>query len=142
MRRILQIVAFIAVALLAAQPALAGMRCDMGMSACHSCAHCCHHAMESMASMDGMAADGMGAECSMPAQAIGVACAPTCCDQATPAGLIQIVAGEKSKADKATVVALLPQQSVLAALQFAETPPGVLASNPPPRYILFQVFRI
>ena len=141
MRRLLQIVAFIAVALLAAQPALAGMRCDMGMSACHACAHCCHSG-SSMDAMEGMAGDGMGAECAMPTQAFGAACAPTCCDQATPAGLVQVAAAEKSKAEKATFVALLSQSMPSAQAHFTDAPPGLIASNPPPRYILFQVFRI
>jgi len=131
MKRFFQVVSVVVVALLAAQPALAGLPCEMGTSASGHSAPCCHKAMHQMA-MD----------CQMPHQIAGTGCAPSCCHDASPQVVAQLASGAKPKAGRTVYFTVAPQTVADAGTALVAAPPGIIVSTPPARYILFQVFRI
>ena len=131
MKRLLQFVAVVLVALLAAQPALAGMQCEMGTPASMHCAPCCHKAMSHM---------GMG--CPMQHQVTASGCGQNCCHDALPQGVALLAAGVKPKAGRAEFLAVVSQMAAEADAPVVTAPPGYSVAAAPARYILFQVFRI
>jgi len=131
MKRFIQFAAFIAVALLAAQPALAGLPCEMGTSASGHCAPCCHKAMSRM-----------GMDCPMHHQVTASGCGQSCCHDALPLGVAELAAGVKPKAGRTDFFAVAPQIASEANAPFVAAPPGNTCARAPARYILFQVFRI
>jgi hypothetical protein len=131
MKRFLQFVAIVVVALLAAQPALAGMQCEMGTPASTHCAPCCHKAMRPM-----------GMICPMSHQVAASGCDQSCCHDALPQGAALLAAGVKPKAGRAEFIAVVPQMLEESDAAFAGAPPGSTVAAAPARYILFQVFRI
>lgn len=132
MKRILQIVSVLVVALLAAQPALAGLSCTMGEPANIPCAPDCN-----------MAAMGqMGMDCQMPLQLAGTGCFQDCCRQGMPQAVAQLTSGAKPKAARTELVLMAPQMATALETAFRATPPDAIAAAAPPRYILFRVFRI
>lgn len=131
MKRFLQFVAVIIAVLLATQPALAGMSCEMGTPASMHCAPCCHKAMSRM-----------GMDCPMQHQVAASGCDQSCCSDALPQGVVLLAAGVKPKAGKAEFVAVAPQVVATTGAAFVSAPPGNAVTAAPARYILFQVFRI
>jgi hypothetical protein len=130
-KRLLQIVAVFVVALLCAQPALAGMSCAMGAPASTPCAPDC-----------GMAMGHMGIDCQMPLQIAGTGCIQDCCQQGLPQVVAQLTAGAKPKAAGTQFLQVPPTIALAVHTAFVAMPPGDIASAGPPRYILFRVFRI
>jgi hypothetical protein len=131
MKRLIQFVAVVMVALLAAQPALAGMSCEMGTPASGHCAPCCHKAMSHM-----------GTDCPMQHQVTTTDCDQSCCHDALPQGVALLAAGVKPKAGSAEFIAVAPRLVMDADAAFVGAPPGSAVAAAPARYILFQVFRI
>src|SRR5271157_739325 len=131
MKRFIQFVAVVMVALLAAQPALAGMQCEMGTPASGHCAPCCHKAMSHM-----------GMDCPMQHQVTALGCDQNCCHDALPQGVALLAAGVKPKAGKVDCFAVAPQMVTESNAAFVAAPPGSKIATAPARYILFQVFRI
>jgi hypothetical protein len=131
MKRLLQFVAVAVIVLLAAQPALAGMQCDMGTPSSGQCAPCCHKAMSHM---------GMG--CPMQHQISVAGCGESCCKDALPRGVVLLAPGVKPKAGRAEFIAMAPRLVTDADAAFVGAPPGNAVTSAPARYILFQVFRI
>lgn len=132
MKRLLQFAALALVALLAAQPALAGTSCNMGEPDKAPCAPGC-----------GMQMSEMGADCQMHQQAVGPFCDQTCCRDGLPAGLAQLAGGDKQRPQRADLSYLVSPVGMANEGTASKAPPPLpLASTSPPRYILFQVFRI
>jgi hypothetical protein len=131
MKRYLQIVAVVMVAILAAQPALAAMSCEMGTPASGHRALCCHKAMARM---------GMG--CPMHHQVAAAGCEQNCCNYALPQGVAQLATGSKPKTGSVEFIAVAPRLVTGADAVFVGAPPGNTVAAAPARYILFQVFRI
>jgi hypothetical protein len=131
MKRILQFVAVVVIALLAAQPALAGMSCEMGTPASMHCAPCCHKAMSRL-----------GMSCPMHHKVAASDCDQNCCHNALPQGVALLAAGVKPKAGSAEFIAVAPRLVTNADAAFVGAPPGNTVAAVPARYILFQVFRI
>jgi hypothetical protein len=131
MKRFLQFVAVVVVALLAAQPALAGMQCEMGTSARMHCASCCHKAMSHV-----------GMDCPMQNQVAASGCDQSCCHDALPRGVALLAAGVKPKAGRAEFIAVALPMVAESDAAFMAAPPGNSVAAAPARYILFQVFRI
>ncbi len=131
MKWFLQIVAVVAGALLAAQPALAGLSCEMGTPTGGHCAPCCREAM-----------NRMGMDCPMQQQAAATGCDQNCCSDALPQGVAELTSGVKPKIVIAKFFAVAPRLVTDAGTAFAAAPPGKTAAAAPARYILFQVFRI
>jgi hypothetical protein len=131
MKRVFQFVAVVVVALLATQPALAGLPCNMGAPACGPCAHCCGKTMSHM-----------GMACQMAHKVAGAGCDQNCCHDALPRAVAQLTAGVKPKAGGNVYLASVPQTVSDADASFVAAPPGKPAAAAPARYILFQVFRI
>jgi len=131
MKRFIQFVAVVVIALLAAQPALAGMQCEMGTPASGHCAPCCHKAMSHM-----------GMDCPMPHQVADSGCGQNYCHDALPQGVALLAAGVKLKAGKTEFLVVMPQMVAEANAPFVAAPPGNKVAAAPARYILFQVFRI
>lgn len=131
MKRLFQFVAVAVVALLAAQPALAALPCNMGAPVCGPCAHCCGKTMSHM-----------GMACQMPHMIAGVGCDQNCCHDALPRAVAQLTAGSKPKVGRTEYLAAMPQVVAGVDLAFVAAPPGKAAAAAPARYILFQVFRI
>jgi hypothetical protein len=129
MKIFLKIVAVAVIGLLAGFPAMARVMCAEGMTAKVPCKPHCHRAM---------GAKGMG--CSMPFQAGSLGCDENCCQNGMQQGVFQ--ADAKPKAVKAVLVAILPPAAVSEGRVFASLPEDGKADTGPPRYILFQVFRI
>ena len=131
MKRLLQFVAIAVIVLLAAQPALAGMSCEMGTSASRQCAPCCHKAMSRI-----------GMSCPMHHQVAASGCDQSCCKDALPRGVALLAAGVKPKAGRAEFIAIAPRLVSDTDAPFTAAPPGNIVAAAPARYILFQVFRI
>lgn len=89
MKRFIQFVAVVVIALLAAQPALAGMKCEMGTPTDGQRAPCCHKAMSRM-----------GMDCPMHHQVTASDCDQSCCNDALPQGVALLAAGVKPKVAK------------------------------------------
>jgi hypothetical protein len=131
MKRLLQFVAVVMVAMLAAQPALAGMQCEMGTSASGHRAPCCHKAMSRM-----------GMNCPMHYKVAATGCDQNYCHDALPQGVALLAAGVKPKAGRAQFIAVAPQMVAEADAAYGYASPGNAVAAAPARYILFQVFRI
>jgi hypothetical protein len=131
-KRILQIVSVLVVALLGSQPALAGISCTMGAPASMPCAPGCN--MTAMSQM--------GMDCQMPLQIAGTGCFQDCCQQGLPQLQAQLTSGAKPKAARSQLVLIAPQMASAPQSAVASTPPETLAAATPPRYILFRVMRI
>jgi hypothetical protein len=131
MKRLFQFVAVVVVALLAAQPALAALPCNMGAPACGPCAHCCGKTMSHM-----------GMACQMAHKIAGAGCDQNCCHDALPRAVAQLTAGVKPKAGGTVYLASEPQIVAGTDASLVAEPPGKPAAAAPARYILFQVFRI
>jgi hypothetical protein len=131
MKRFLQFVAVVVVALLAAQPALAGMSCEMGTPASRHCAPCCDKGMSHM-----------GMACPMQHQVAASGCGLSCCNDALPRGVALLAAGVKPKAGRVEFIAVAPRLVADTHATFVSAPPGYSVAAAPARYILFQVFRI
>jgi hypothetical protein len=129
MKRLLQIVSVLVIALLAAQPALAGLTCNMEAPGSMACAPVC-----------AMATNQMGMDCQMPQQVAGAGCMEDCCQHGLPQAVAQFATGAKPKAPQLlpTTLPMAPPAETV----FAVTPPGGIIAATPPRYILFRVFRI
>jgi hypothetical protein len=131
MKRFLQFVAVVMVVLLTAQPALAGMSCEMGTPASGHRASCCHKAMSRV-----------GMNCPMHHKIAASGCEQSCCYDALPQGVALLAAGVKPKAGRADCFIVVPRMVAEADAPFVAAPPGNTIAAAPARYILFQVFRI
>lgn len=131
MKRFIQFVAVVVIALLAAQPALAGMKCEMGTPTDGQRAPCCHKAMSRM-----------GMDCPMHHQVTASDCDQSCCNDALPQGVALLAAGVKPKAGKVDCFSVAPRMVAVSDAPFVAAPPGNTFAAAPARYILFQVFRI
>jgi len=134
MKRVLQVVAVVVIAVLAAQPAVAGMTCGMLTVANVNCGH--------GASLCGMAMSQMGMDCPMPEHVAGTGCLQECCQHGFPQGVVQAASGVKPKAGGTELFMVLPAMTPAPSLSFAAPPPDSIVASAPPRYILLQVFRI
>ena len=141
MKRIFQFVAVAVVALLAAQPALAGLPCASGVATSNGCAPDCSMAMSQM-QMAPMSSNQMAPDCGMSPQISSNGCAQNCCIDRIAQGIAQPASGQKSTV-AGTLQFIPAAQSLLTeAPVFALFPRTNSSSTAPPRYILFQVFRI
>jgi hypothetical protein len=136
MKKLFQIVALAVVAVLAAQPALAGLPCAVGASAGNGCAPDCGMAMSHMSSSQ------MGADCGMSPQISSNGCAQNCCSDRLSQGFAQPATGAKSAAGRTLQFIPAAQPLAVALPLFAASYRTDSESAAPPRYILFQVFRI
>lgn len=139
MKKLFQIVALAVVALLAVQPALAGLPCATGVAAANGCAPDCGMAMSQMspAPMPQMSAD-----CGMQPQISGNDCARNCCGDRVSQSFAQPVSGEKASVGGTMDFVPAAQTIAVATPVFAHALRAEYESTAPPRYILFQVFRV
>jgi hypothetical protein len=124
-----KIVAVAVIAVLAGFPAMARVMCAEGMAAKAPCKPHCPMAM---------GANARG--CSMPFQAGRTGCDENCCQNGMQQGVFR--ADGKARALKADLVAILPAPVLSEGTVFASQPGDGRVDTGPPRYILFQVFRI
>jgi len=136
MKRVLQFVALFVAVLLAAQPALAGLPCGPETSANGACAPDCAMAMTT-APMSQIAPD-----CGMSPQISSNGCEQSCCAGNSLQSASQPATGAKSKADRVLHFVAVPDNDANATSAFAALSSADPVSSAPPRYILFQVFRI
>jgi hypothetical protein len=130
MKKLLQLVAVLAIALLTAGPALAGLTCSMGTASALPCAPHCPMAMHHM-----------GMDCQMP-QASRMGCMQECCRFGWPQAVVRSAHGVKPKAAVSAIFVAVPFAATGATAAAAAPPPGDLVASSPPRHILFRVFRI
>jgi hypothetical protein len=126
MKRFLKLVAVIVVAGLTAQPALAGLMCQMVASASVPCAPRCP----------------MAADCPMAHHGASADCLQDCCRYPQPQAIARSSRQAKPKADNASRLLAVPADSRTTHPAFAVPLPGDLAAASPPRTILLKVFRI
>jgi hypothetical protein len=126
MKRLIQFVAVLLVALMAGVPALAAVTCSMSNS---PQASACPMEMSSPA-----------ADCPM-AQMDDSGCAQECCSHPLPAGVAPMTATVRPEL-KAALVAILLPVSLDPAAMVAVHVQSAIDPSPPPRYILNSVFRI
>jgi hypothetical protein len=131
MKRILQFAALAVVALLTAQPALAGLLCHMGNSNGGSQAHC-----------SGMAMSEMGMQCPMHRHPASIGCEQNCCKEGIPQGVVRLAADRKPKTGKTEFLALAPRTAADDVTALAAPPLDRKIASGPARYVLLQVFRI
>jgi hypothetical protein len=129
MKLFYKIVAVAVIGVLAGFPFMARAMCAEGMAAKAPCKPHCHMAM-------GAKATG----CSMRFQAGRTGCDENCCQNGMQQGIFR--ADAKSEAARAALVAILPAAVVSEGKLFASLPVDGRVDTGPPRYILFQVFRI
>ncbi|MGA2538427.1 MAG: hypothetical protein ABSF53_20625 [Terracidiphilus sp.] len=130
MTKLLQFVAGFVVAILTAQPALAGLTC--GTRTLNApCAPTCammHH--------------GAGADCQMPEHGAGSGCLLDCCRLGSPLAVSRSATGKKPRSNAMlSFLAPPPRVPMAGRILFAHVPAKLVACSPP-LYILFQVFRI
>jgi hypothetical protein len=130
MKKFLQLVAVFAIALLMAQPAIAGLTCGMGTSSTLPCAPHCP-----------MATRSMRADCQMP-RASGYGCIQECCRFGWPQAVVRSVSGARHKAIATPFFLVHPAAASANLMSLSAPPPGDLAAASPPRHILIRVFRI
>jgi hypothetical protein len=131
MKRILKFAALAVIALLTAQPALAGLLCPMGNPNGGSQAHC-----------SGMAMSEMGMQCPMHRHAADIDCVQNCCKEGIPQGVFRLTADRKPKAGKTEYLALAPRIAADDVMAFAAPPLDRTVASGPARYVLLRVFRI
>jgi hypothetical protein len=131
MKRILQFVALAVVLVLAFEPALSSVACVVGTPASAPGAPRCAMAMREM-----------GMDCRMPRQVASIGCQRDCSQCGLAKGFALLSAGAKPKAGRAQFFVPMPIMTPAVITPFAAGPPGDLFASAPPRYILFQVFRI
>jgi len=141
MKKILQFVAFVIVALLVAQPVIAGLPCSAQIIPAGGCTPGCGMTMNA-AQMGQMAQGGMSSDYPMSPAISSDGCAQNCCHT----GLLQAFAqpATRAKSSAAKTQHFVPAPQILtiesqAVVLSAQTRPG---SSAPPLRILFQVFRI
>ena len=141
MKKLLQIVAFLVVALLVAQPALAGLPCSAAIAPAAGCMPGCGMATM-QAHMSQMSSGQMSTDCPMAPAVSSDGCQQNCCHAALLQSFAQPATGAKSAT--AGTEQFVPAAQTLsiasqAVLLSQQTEPG---SSAPPLRILFQVFRI
>jgi len=131
MKRLFQIGALVAVALLPVQPALAGELCAMGTPMGVPHAHCADMAMSQM-----------DANCPMHAPVAGIECDRSSCRDCLLTSTVQLATVERPKAGGNGSVAVLPRTIESAGTTLAAAQSRTATGLAPDRCILFQVFRI
>ena len=131
MKKILQIVAFALVAVLTAQPAVAGLTCGMTVSPVAACAPAC-----------GMGMSQMGANCPMPHHGTDTGCLQDCCRNGWPQAVVQSASKAKPKAARTGYLQTAPNPSPAGMAAFAAQPREEIVAAGPARHILLRVFRI
>lgn len=124
-----KIVALSVIWVVAGFPVMARVTCALGMAARVPCTHQCHRAK-----------GGKALSCSMPFQAGRTGCAENCCQNGMQQGVIR--ADAKPKVLHAELIAILPPAAVSGENLLSYLPVDGRVDTGPPRFILFQVFRI
>jgi hypothetical protein len=130
MKKYLQLVAVLAIALLTAEPALAGLTCSMGTASALPCAPHCP-----------MAKHRMGMNCQMP-RASRMGCMQECCRFGWPEATVKSAQGNKPKAAVSAISIANRVATEGPITAYAAPSPSDLVASSPPRHILFRVFRI
>jgi hypothetical protein len=131
MKKVLQIVAAALVAVLTAQPAIAGLTCGIRVSPAAECVPAC-----------GMAMSQMGADCPMPHHGADTGCLQDCCRNGWPQAVVQSAAKARPKAARARFLQAAPSPVPTGSAAFAASLREEIAAAGPARHILLQVFRI
>jgi hypothetical protein len=131
MKRLLKFVAAFAIAVLVAQPALASLPCTFGPSV--TCAADCPMAMS-----------GMGKDCPMTgSNSVAAAdCPQNCCSHRVAQALAPLAEVQKLRLIALSAFLWSPAAAFQPDPAFAQQQPLRFRADPPPRYILNQVFRI
>jgi hypothetical protein len=129
MKKALKLVSVLVIGLMAGLPGLEGLVCAP--------AYC----MQDTACPMGM--PGMSADCSMPGQMAMIDCCQSGCRHASPSTALQSARPIELKVwnvetGVASVLAVPASTNLVAAL----LPRAIISAASPPRFILFQVFRI
>lgn len=131
MKKVLQIVVVALVAVLTAQPAIAGLTCGMRVSPVAAGASAC-----------GMEMSEMGAHCPMPHHGTDTGCLQDCCRNGLPQAVVRSALKAKPKAARAKFLQPAPSPLATGSAIFAAPPREEIAAAGPARHILLQVFRI
>ncbi len=128
MKRPIQFIVVLVIAMLSAEPAVAGLFCSMDRAG--SSLMCAQMA-------------DMGPDCPMHGQTNSETCAPDCCNQAQPSSTV--TTAFSSAKPRLAIVSVLDMTAITSpqphdAGSFVE-PPAVLSASPP-RHLLLRVFRI
>lgn len=129
MKSLVQFVAVLAIALLAVQPAVAGLPCED--AARTTCAPGCPMSM-----------NGMGLDCPMASRMAAGACSENCCGHALPQVTAPLAVAEGIKLAASAAPSMLPGSISITELVIARWTPIEARFTSPPRHILYQVFRI
>jgi hypothetical protein len=130
MNRLFKTVVAALVALLTAQPALAGLTCGMMPMAAGT--HECEMAMSAM-----------GEDCPMHhSQSAGTGCLQECCRNGWPQALVQLPSKAKPKSGGMQFPVAVLRAAVDAHSSQATAPLEEIAAASPPRHVLLKVFRI
>jgi hypothetical protein len=131
MKKLIQFVAVALVAVLAVQPALAGLTCGMMPSASVPCASKCEMAMHRM-----------GASCPMRHHDTGSGCQQDCCRHGWPPAVVQSAFKATPKPSATPFLLAVPVPASAGIAAFAVPPPEDIGASGPDRHVLLQVFRI
>lgn len=131
MKKVLQFVAVALVAVLATQPAIAGLTCGLRTSSVASCVLAF-----------GMTMSQMGANCPLHHHQTGTGCLQDCCRKGWPQALVQSASKARPKAVGTQLFLAVPTPAQAGIAAFATPLPEDIAAAAPPRYILLRVFRI
>jgi hypothetical protein len=131
MKKFLQFVAVALVAVLTAQPALAGLTCGMTPLTGVPCAPKCDMAMHHM-----------GANCPMHHHDTSSGCQQDCCRHGWPPALVQSASKTRLKTSGTPFLFAIPAPASAPAAAFAAAPPEDIVAAAPDRHVLLQVFRI
>jgi hypothetical protein len=134
MKKALQFVAIALVAILATQPALAGLTCGMKPFPTMPDA-ACNMAMNQLANQ-------LGASCPMHSRGAGTGCLQECCRNGWPQAVVQSASKAKPKAVGTQFLLSTPGVASIGVAVSAAPPADALAAAAPDRHLLLQVFRI
>ncbi len=151
MKKLLQFVAAFVVALLVAQPALAGLPCSAEIAPAGGCTPGCGMSMSQaqmgqmpsgQMSSSQMSSGQMSPDCPMSPVISSDGCQQNCCHTALLQAVAQPATGAKSNLTQTQQFVPAAQTLALASPAITLSPRTESSSTAPPRYILFQVFRI
>jgi hypothetical protein len=131
MKKVFQLVGVALVAVLTAQPAIAGLTCRITVPSRMACTP----------AMD-MTMAQMGMSCPMHRHGAGSGCLQECCRNGWPPAVVRSAGKAKPRMGDTRLLLADVYPALGRATGFAIPPAEEIGAASPPRYILLQVFRI
>jgi len=131
MKKVLQLVGVALVAVLTAQPAIAGLTCGISVPSRVACTP----------AMD-MAMAQMGMSCPMHRHGAGSGCLQECCRNGWPPAVVRSVSKARPRTAGTQLFVAQANAAEVGVAAFAIPPAEDIGAASPPRYIMLRVIRV